>query len=455
MADTNLHRGSVEATRRGAYDARPTDVREADEYASPGHFSSNDPDQLQDEIEHLQNRMAERLDRVTNAFTPQNLIAQATGERNPDLFTTLDTVVDTAKRNPLAAGLIGAGLVQLLMSTRDSSPEPDPRAAMMAAGEFGVEGMTADGQVHAASGREHVDELGREETEPNSMDGLEKRVKRLQDRAAVRLGAATDALSDIYHGSRGYVSNAYGRTRSTLVRTEREDGTVEPGAVDWVKENPIPIGLAALAAGALAAGYYTASRPAPRYSQVPRDRALVPQDDMLSVEDEYIQRHEPDPVAMPVSAMAPTPMAGGFDRTAAVGGSGQIGTENRTRDSSDATADAKDRTSDGEAAGSAVRSKERAPSNAGFGSTAASRGEVASTPSDAQGMKPDHESTTSSPSSAEKGPSSSMSAAAGQRGVDGVTLHRTPSDTFESIPQRADSSPSLATRDLTSIYRSE
>ena len=318
-------------------DRHPVDVAYAEDHGSPGIGESRDPDQLQDEIELLQNRMAERLDRVSSAFTPQNLIAQATGERNPDLFTTFDTVVDAARRNPMAAALIGAGLAQLVFANRPSRRyAPDPAALEAERATYGVEGVTADGRRFAAGGAlddadHHLhrddDPAARDpllDGEERDIDEVESRVRRLQDRAAARLSAATHAMSRVYDEGRLRMRTGMDRARHAF--SSDDDPYVErPGPMDWVRENPVPIGLAALAAGALAAGYYTASRPEPRTRPLPHDRSLVPLDDDLDVMDAYEARMaRDDEPPMPVSAAAPAPMGAAMTRTAAVGGSGQM-----------------------------------------------------------------------------------------------------------------------------------
>ena len=329
-------------------DRRPRDVAYAEDRGSPGIGESRDPDQLQDEIELLQNRMADRLDRVSSAFTPQNMIAQVTGEKNPDIFTTIDTVADAARRNPIAAGLIGAGMVALLFNSRKTLPEPDPEVLARERAVYGVEGVTADGRrfapsgVRGADGRVHPSDeavglhgdIGDPDVddrapEPDSIDGVEHRVKRLQDRAAARLSAASHAVSDAYDEGRARVRSSYESARSRFSSDPNS-----PTAMDWVRENPVPLGLAALAAGAVAAGYYTASRPSPRRRAIPRDHALVPLEDERSVTDEYLKRDERDTGRpMPVSAAAPSPMGTGITRTATIGGSGQMaGTGSSTTD---------------------------------------------------------------------------------------------------------------------------
>ena len=324
-------------------DRRPVDVAYAEDRGSPGIGESDDPDQLQDEIELLQNRMASRLDSVTSAFTPQNLIAQATGEKNPDVFTTIDTVADAARRNPIAASLIGAGLASLLFNSRKPAYRPDPERLERERAAYGVEGVRADGTRFSAAGVEGPDgrahaadgtrvahaagvrsadigdpDLDDRSHDPDSIEGVETRVRRLQDRAAARLDAATSAMSDALDEGRARMRGTYDRARGLLSSDRHDDGYERPGAIDWVRENPVPIGLVALAAGAIAAGYYTASRPEPRRRPLPRDRALVVTD-----EDE-LGYDGLDDAPMPVSAAAPAPMGAGMTRTAAIGGSGQM-----------------------------------------------------------------------------------------------------------------------------------
>ena len=406
--------------------------------SSPGYGETRDPDQLQDEIELLQNRMQQRLEGITSAFEPQNLIAAATGTKNPDVFTTIDTVVDAARRNPVPASLIAAGLAGLFLNGRYGQ-RPVRQAEAYEALPPGVEGMDRDGRRVAASGV----------AEPSTADRAEEQVRALQDATAARLEAATIAARETYDTTRQRVASG----TSYVADTGRD-------AWAWVKENPTAIGLAALAAGALAAGYYTASPPKRR--PIPRDRALTVRDDYRDdYRNEYAERSYRDErlraesATMPVSAAAPAPMppsmgVGTGMETAnaggAIGGSGQIETEGAPRSTVPATPrggvqpvgglateTSRDRTTAGptgsggssgssgssglggaaatgaalsgaallgdvatrsdsstssgstsgaSAGGEAARDASRTPSGAGFGSTAASRGEVESKPSD-------------------------------------------------------------------------
>ena len=403
-------------------DRRPRDVAYAESEAGYGGPATNDPDQLQDEIELLQNRMAARLDRVTQALTPQNMIAQVTGEKNPDIFTTIDTIADAARRNPLAAGLIGSGLAALVMGSRKPRYEPEPERLERARAAYGVEGVTADGTRFAPSGVEggavryeddtypHDPLYAGNPDEPRSAEEAEQRVKALQDVTAARLDRATNAFNDAYERGRASVMGTYERVRSRFSSDDYDDGYERPGPMDWVRENPVTLGLGALALGALAAGYYTSSRPTARRTArkpLPSDRSLMVRDDYRSVEDEYVRDGETGAPIMPVSAAAPAPMGSTMTRTAPIGGSGQmetstptgvaaLGTGAATTGASTGTGSTTGTGSmggsssrstspastpkEGDTAEEIVRRNERKTSGAGFGSTAASRGEVASKP---------------------------------------------------------------------------
>ena len=433
-----LHREPV-GTPPATPPAYDDDVRYAERHGSPGYGETRDPDQLQDEIELLQNRMQQRLEGITSAFEPQNLIAAATGTRNPDIFTTVDTVVDAARRNPIPASLIAAGLAGLFLNGRYGQREVRP-AEPYEAVPPGTEGVDAEGRRYAASGV----------AEPSTADRAEEQVKQLQDATAARLEAATIAARETYADARHRLSSG----TSYVADTGRD-------AWAWAKENPTAIGLAALAAGALAAGYYTAS-PA-RRRPLPRDRALVARDDYRDSDAEIRRRTRDtrpatggEAVAMPVSAAAPAPMppSMGVTRTGTIGGSGQIATDEPARDtvpatprggvqavggvsdrtsrdsttpgpvsaaaagsalsgaallgdvpSSDTSSIASStapsaRSSGGTAGGEAARDTSRTPPGAGFGSTAASRGEVASKPSDGRPATSDAPRTVSAGSTA-------------------------------------------------------
>ena len=512
-------------------DRRPRDVAYAEREAGYGGPATTDPDQLQDEIELLQNRMAARLDRVTEALTPQNIIAQVTGEKNPDIFTTVDTIADAARRNPLAAGLIGSGIAALLMGTR-SKPryEPDPTAVERQRAAYGVEGVTADGTRFAPSGVEGSTERDEgdyaadgypndplnpvDPGEPSTPAEAERRVRALQDVTAARLDRATNAIGDAYERGRAGVVDTYERMRERFTSDRRDDGYVRPGPADWVRENPVTIGLGALALGALAAGYYTSSRPEPRRTArrpIPSDRALTVRDDYRSVEDEYVRAGEPERAPMPVSAATPAPMSGAMTRTAPIGGSGQIATgasvaattgasvaasptitpsggTSTDRGSASATSSPKDASSpkdtsppkDGDTAEQIVRRAAR-QSGTGFGSTAASRGEVASkplaeqqntteresssgsTPSTVHDAKADGAKATATPGDASTG-ASPVGGASSERSGTGAsatdrTLSRMAGDTETSPSPRerdhSDEPRSDATVEMTDVYRRE
>ena len=517
-ARADIRRGHESLDKSEGYDARgnqrgdaytPRDRRPRDEAyvereAGYGGRATNDPDQLQDEIELLQNRMAARLDRVTSALTPQNMIAQVTGEKNPDIFTTIDTIADAARRNPLAAGLIGSGLAALVMGTRKPRYEPDPEAIERERAMYGVEGVTADGTRFAASGVESTaghDEDGYprdpllegDPGEPQTAAEAERRVKALQDVTAARLDRATNALSDVYARGRASVLGTYESVRDRFTGDDDyDDGYRRPGAMDWVRENPVTIGLGALALGALAAGYYTSSRPEPRRTArrpIPDDRALVVRDDYRSVEDEYLRQTEPREPVMPVSAAAPAPMGTGVTRTAPIGGSGQMagtgtiapsGSTSTTGGSSSTSGTSSTTPKDGDTAEEIVRRSARQTSGAGFGSTAASRGEVESkplaeqqnttaregssgtTPSTVRGATASStglgSSTTGGTASATGSTSTSERTGTGASATD-RTLSRMAGDTETSPSPREQDHPSEqssnATVDLTEVYRRE
>lgn len=496
---TQLHRDPV--TPPATPPTYDDDVRYAEREGSPGYGESRDPDQLQDEIELLQNRMQQRLEGITSAFEPQNLIAAATGTKNPDIFTTVDTVVDAARRNPVPAALIAAGMAGLFLNGRYGR-RPVRGAEPYEALPPGAEGVDTEGRRYAASGI----------AEPSTADKAEEQVRALQDATASRLEAASIATRETYEDVRNRVSSG----TSYVADTGRE-------AWDWVKENPTAIGLAALAAGALAAGYYTASPPKRR--PIPRDRALTVRDDYADPYATYRDRRDYPSAprrdaaspTMPVSSAAPAPMPPSMGvgvepvRTGTIGGSGQIETPGAARDTVPATprggvqpvggiatGTSRDRTTDGPttsgaatagaaaagaalsgsallgdvgsrsstttgpsagttppsgtSAGEAARDPSRVPSGAGFGSTAASRGEVASKPSD--GHAPKATETQRSGSATSDAPAMTGSTATGTSG--GSTAARTETPPSSGTPkgegERRTDDTSNSTVELTDVY---
>ena len=157
-----------------------------------------------------------------------------------------DTLVDTIRNNPVPAGLVGVGLVWLLMNRSKSKLTRD-----------------AQGSSSFSAGRV-TDTLG------NALDAAGNRVNRVahqvgdaassgfhQASEAVSSAAAgvSDKASSLAHGAGDAASHLYDQASdvaSTVADgTKRGARSVEQGFKTQLHENPLAVGAAALALGAV------------------------------------------------------------------------------------------------------------------------------------------------------------------------------------------------------------
>ncbi len=241
-----------------------------------------DPDRIEDEIDNTRSRIESRLDLLSAQFSPSNLIDRAlnTGEAtsNGDQFGLM---MERARSNPLSAALIAAGLAGMMLQ----KPEPRP---VETTDRHPIEPYSNDPAERIAHN------LSTLETQADSLrDDVSSTAGSIADSvssAAATVRSAAGDMVDRVTGSAERTSRdaeiAYVRTR---YRTERKADEVRQTlrdapvrakagaeyAADWVKENPLPSGLFALALGATVATIFAAGQ-----STEPRRRSRFTEDDM-------------------------------------------------------------------------------------------------------------------------------------------------------------------------------
>jgi len=161
---------------------------------------------------------------------------------------TRDTLVDTVRSNPIPAGLVGIGLVWLLMNRSKSNQDRASQADRNSA--FGADGI-ADLLGNALSGAGSGVERAAHRVGAVAGTGWRKAseaassaVDEVSHTASHLAHDASDVASQLYHQASDVASNVADGTK-------RGARNVEQGFKTQLRENPIAVGAAALAVGAL------------------------------------------------------------------------------------------------------------------------------------------------------------------------------------------------------------
>ena len=85
-----------------------------------------DTERCEDEVNAIRERMAMRIDSIADEFAPQSLLARATGKPEAGIGDAIDLTVDTIRRNPISALLIGAGIAGVILSRAAEHARTEP-----------------------------------------------------------------------------------------------------------------------------------------------------------------------------------------------------------------------------------------------------------------------------------------------------------------------------------------
>lgn len=231
---------------------------------------SRETERYEDEVGEIRERMLRRIDLLADEFTPQSLIAKATGNPDAGIDDAIGIAADTVRRNPLSAALIGAGVLGIIASR--AADRVTVRSYDEADVGVGKEGVDADGRRYAASGtrRQTLSEKISERT-AQMTEKAKSKVDELKTQASDLASDAGEAIRDTARSVKAAAADTIDSTRDTLQETAddlgrrgREVGdaavqkTQETGR--WIKNNPVATGLMVMAAGAAIGSVLTARR---------------------------------------------------------------------------------------------------------------------------------------------------------------------------------------------------
>lgn len=228
---------------------------------------------IEDNIKRIQDRMSERVDHLSDDLSLSSIASRTLGANGEKPGELVDAAINSVREHPIPAALIGAGLVGLLVSQKARPVRSRPNGPA-------VSDASADPADRVAS---HLTDLSSE-------------ADRLKATAGQKLDNVQNAARDAAGNARNYASEkaddikqAYSSARTGIdAGTERlKEQTREIGdtvasqaealkrragdvpqqvrrstthAADWARDNPVPVGLAALALGAAAASFFTARK---------------------------------------------------------------------------------------------------------------------------------------------------------------------------------------------------
>jgi ElaB/YqjD/DUF883 family membrane-anchored ribosome-binding protein len=231
---------------------------------------SHETERYEDEVGEIRDRMIRRIDQLADEFTPQSLIAKATGNPDAGIDDAIEIAADTVRRNPLSAALIGAGVLGII-ATR-AADRVTVRSYDEADVGVGVEGVDADGRRYAASGtrRQTLNEKISERTAQMTQKAKSK-VDELKTQASDLVSDAGETIKDTAQSVKAAAADTIDSTRDTLKETAEDLGRRGREASDaavrktqesghWIKNNPVATGLMVMAAGAAIGSVLTARR---------------------------------------------------------------------------------------------------------------------------------------------------------------------------------------------------
>ena len=224
---------------------------------STDHTQTRDPAEIEREIRHTQAEMSRTVDRIGDQLTPRNVL-NALLDKADENGIDARYVIDGARRNPLALGMIALGGIWLVSDSDAKASSLKP------SGMSGLTGSTAHDDHH----RGYILHMSRCEPQPNE-DALAYRRRRDLARANYlmieqrhdedessfrqRLDQATDALRE----KRDSLLDQAHRMGDSASETA---GDVSDRVVRAYRANPLIGGVIAALAGALAGSAMPVSR---------------------------------------------------------------------------------------------------------------------------------------------------------------------------------------------------
>lgn len=226
---------------------------------------SRKPEEIEDDIDAIRARMEKRLQDLGQALDPMQIFGQVTGTQNTTGAETIGALVETAKRNPISAALLGAGMLGLFYSNRQA-----PRDAELHNNEASAPLMSDDPAERMAA---RIDQLEAElrQARDDAKLQVETAKAQVKGKAAAAKNAVenvNETMGDSYDRAKERASSLLDDGRESAVSAARrapQRAKVQTEIIaDWVKENPAPAGFMALAVGAVISSLFTARKASSR-----------------------------------------------------------------------------------------------------------------------------------------------------------------------------------------------
>ena len=243
-------------------------------------------EQIEDAIENTRSRIDSRLDQMGDTFSPAGFLSNLLGEDGQPASNIGASLVNKARENPFSALLVGAGLAGFFIAGRARSNGQHDVKPERPLGESHVDPMVSGDPAERVGQRVHdlknqaesirdgvtdnVEDLNR--AAKDGMDLARRSVRRSFDDVSDKVTNLAEKTADVVNQSssqakergREYAdrlhSQANAAGHAVRKQADRSRDGVE-SAANWVRDNPIPAGLMALAAGAAAASILAAKRP--------------------------------------------------------------------------------------------------------------------------------------------------------------------------------------------------
>ncbi|MDF2370446.1 MAG: hypothetical protein P1V21_06570 [Rhizobiaceae bacterium] len=243
-------------------------------------------EQIEDAIENTRSRIDSRLDQMGDTFSPAGFLSNLLGEDGQPASNIGASLVNKARENPFSALLVGAGLAGFFMAGRARSNGQQDVHPQRPLGETHVDPIVSGDPAERVGQRVHDlknQAEGIRDGVADSVEDLNRAAKDGMDLARSAVRSSFDDVSDKVTDMAGKTADAVNQTssqakergrdyadrlhskanaagRAVRKQADRSRDGVETAA-NWVKDNPIPAGLMALAAGAAAASILAAKRP--------------------------------------------------------------------------------------------------------------------------------------------------------------------------------------------------
>nr|WP_306264082.1 hypothetical protein [Pararhizobium sp. IMCC3301] len=235
---------------------------------------------IEDNIKRIQNRMSERVDHLTDDLSLSSIASRALGANGEKPGELVDAAINSVREHPIPAALIGIGLVGLLVSQKarpaqSAANVPVPYNASVAGARSNsdpadrVASHVADlsseaGRIKAAAGQkiDSVQNAARDAAGNARSYASEKAddLKQAYSSARSGIGAQSDRLKEQTREIGDTLAHQAESMKRHIEDVPKQVRQSTTNAADWARENPVPVGLMALALGAAAASFFTAKK---------------------------------------------------------------------------------------------------------------------------------------------------------------------------------------------------